>query len=176
VREKGQHHQQHQVGGQHHQYHLGWCIYKSSEVFFIGSIFIPKGMPSSSASICISIKTGYIIIIIAQGWLIIIQGWLYVTAIKLEARYLSHLIVLLYVTALKLEARYSSCFTSQPSGWKQDTRLALRHSYPTGSSVLVSSYHLALRLTTRSEARNVSSCFTSHNWIRSKEHLILLYV
>jgi hypothetical protein len=44
-------------GGQHHQYHLGWRIYKSSEVFFIGSIIILKGMPSSSASICISIKT-----------------------------------------------------------------------------------------------------------------------
>jgi hypothetical protein len=32
-------------------------IYKSSKVFFIGSIIILKGMPSSSASICISIKT-----------------------------------------------------------------------------------------------------------------------
>jgi hypothetical protein len=51
-----QHHQQHQVGGQHHQYHLGWRIYKSSEVFFIGNIIILERMPSSSASICISIK------------------------------------------------------------------------------------------------------------------------
>jgi hypothetical protein len=57
ARERGQHHQQHQMGGKHHQYHLGWHIYKSSEVFFIGSIIILKGMPSSSASICISIKT-----------------------------------------------------------------------------------------------------------------------
>jgi hypothetical protein len=104
---------------------------------------------------------------------------------------LSHLIVLLYTTTLKLEARYSSCFTSQPSGWKQDTRLALHHSYPTGSSVVVSSYHLALRVATRSEARNISSCFmsdigsearnisscfTSDNSVRSKEQLILLYV
>jgi hypothetical protein len=108
-------------------------------------------------------------LIIIQDWLIIIQDWLYVTTVKLEAQYLSHLIILLYVTTLKLEARYSSCFTSQPSGWKQDTRLALRHSYPVGSSVLVSSYHLALHLTTRSEVRNVSSCFTSDNSVRSKE-------
>jgi hypothetical protein len=34
-----------------------WRIYKSSEVFFIGSIIILKGMSSSSASICICIKT-----------------------------------------------------------------------------------------------------------------------
>jgi hypothetical protein len=88
----------------------------------------------------------------------------------------SKILVLLYVTALKLEARYSSCFTSQPSGRKQDTRLSLRHSYPVRSSMLVSSYHLALCLTNRSEARNISSCFTSDNYVRSKEHLILLYV
>ena len=41
-------------GGQHHQYHLGWRIYKSSEVFFIGSIIILERMPSSSTSICIN--------------------------------------------------------------------------------------------------------------------------
>jgi hypothetical protein len=40
---------------------------------------------------------------------------------------------------------YSPCFTSQPSGQKQDTRLALRHSYPAGSTVLVTSHHLDLR-------------------------------
>jgi hypothetical protein len=48
------------VRGQHHQYHpswkIDWLIYKSSEVFFIGNIVILKGMQSSSASICISIK------------------------------------------------------------------------------------------------------------------------
>jgi hypothetical protein len=33
---------------------------------------------------------------------------------------------------------------SQPSGWKQDTRLALRHSYQAGSSVIVTSHFLAL--------------------------------
>jgi hypothetical protein len=43
-------------GKTHHQYHLGWRIYQSSEVFFITNIVILKGMPSSSASICISIK------------------------------------------------------------------------------------------------------------------------
>jgi hypothetical protein len=89
----------------------------------------------------------------------------------MEAQYLSHLNVLLYVIALRLEARYSSFFTSQPSGRKQDTGLALRHSYPAGSSVLVSSYHLALRLTTRSKEGNISSCFTSDHWFRSKEHI-----
>jgi hypothetical protein len=34
---------------------------------------------------------------------------------------------------------------SQPSGWKQDTRLDLCHSYQAGSIVLVSSHLLALR-------------------------------
>jgi hypothetical protein len=34
---------------------------------------------------------------------------------------------------------------SQPTGRKQDTILALRHSYPAGSTILVTSYHLALR-------------------------------
>jgi hypothetical protein len=48
------------VRGQHHQYHLGTLTGISinhREVFFIGNIVILKGMPSSSASICISIKT-----------------------------------------------------------------------------------------------------------------------
>jgi hypothetical protein len=57
----------------------------------------------------------------------------------------SKVLVLLYVTTIRSEAGYSSCFTSQPSGQKQDTRLALRHSYPAGSSVLVISHYLALR-------------------------------
>jgi hypothetical protein len=59
-RERGQHHQQHQVGERTtssiSSWNTDWRIYKSSEVFFIGSIIILKGMPSSSASICISIK------------------------------------------------------------------------------------------------------------------------
>jgi hypothetical protein len=33
---------------------------------------------------------------------------------------------------------------SQPSGWKQDTRLDLRHFYQVGSTVLVSSHHISL--------------------------------
>jgi hypothetical protein len=60
VREIGQHHQQHQVGerttSSTSSWNTGWRIYKSSEVFFIDNIVILKGMPSSSASICISIK------------------------------------------------------------------------------------------------------------------------
>jgi hypothetical protein len=34
---------------------------------------------------------------------------------------------------------------SQPSSWKQDTRLALRHDCQAGSTILVSSHLLALR-------------------------------
>jgi hypothetical protein len=34
---------------------------------------------------------------------------------------------------------------SQPSGWKQDTRLDLRHSFQAGSTVLVLSHCLDLR-------------------------------
>jgi hypothetical protein len=30
------------MGGQHHQYHLGWRIYKSSEVFFIATSSFSK--------------------------------------------------------------------------------------------------------------------------------------
>jgi hypothetical protein len=60
ARERGQHHQQHQVGERTassiSSWNNDWRIYKSSEVFFIGSIVILKGMQSSSASICISIK------------------------------------------------------------------------------------------------------------------------
>jgi hypothetical protein len=35
-------------------WYIGWKIYESSEVFFIGSIIILERMPSSSASICIN--------------------------------------------------------------------------------------------------------------------------
>jgi hypothetical protein len=60
MRERGQHHQQHQVGERTASSISSWntdChIYKSSKVFFIGNIIILKGMQSSSASICISIK------------------------------------------------------------------------------------------------------------------------
>jgi hypothetical protein len=60
ARERGQHHQQHQVGERTtssiSSWNTDWRIYKSSEVFFIGNIVILKGMQSSSPSICISIK------------------------------------------------------------------------------------------------------------------------
>jgi hypothetical protein len=35
-------------------WNIGWQIYESSKVFFIGNIIILERMPSSSASICIS--------------------------------------------------------------------------------------------------------------------------
>jgi hypothetical protein len=61
ARERGQHHQQHQVGERTtssiSSWNTDWRIYKSSEVFFIGQHCHSQGMPSSSASICISIKT-----------------------------------------------------------------------------------------------------------------------
>ena len=50
---------------------------------------------------------------------------------------------MLYVTAIKLEEIYSYFFTSQQSIWKQDTRLALRHNYQAGSTVLVTSHLIA---------------------------------
>jgi hypothetical protein len=59
-RERGQHHQQHQVGERTtssiSSWNTDWRIYKSSEVFLIDNIVILKGMKSSSASIWISIK------------------------------------------------------------------------------------------------------------------------
>jgi hypothetical protein len=162
ARERGQHHQQHQVGemttSSISSWNTDWRI-KSSEVFFIGSIVILKGMQSSSASICISIK------IIhhhhtARGWLIIIQDWLYVTVVKLEAQYSSCFTSQQsrwkQDTRLALHHSFSSwkhstslismsCFTSQHLSWKQDTRLALRHNCQVRSTVLVSSHCLALR-------------------------------
>jgi hypothetical protein len=59
-RERGQHHQQHQVGERTtssiSSWNTDWRIYKSSEVFLIDSIVILSGMKSSFASIWISIK------------------------------------------------------------------------------------------------------------------------
>jgi hypothetical protein len=54
--------------------------------------------------------------------------------------------VFLYVTAIKLEERYSSCFTSQQSSWKKDTRLALRHRNQDGSKILDWLYVTAIKL------------------------------
>jgi hypothetical protein len=59
-RERGHHHQQHQVSERTTLstacWNIGWHIYKSSEVFLISSIVNHNGMKSSSASIWISIK------------------------------------------------------------------------------------------------------------------------
>jgi hypothetical protein len=59
-RERGQHHQQYQVGERTtssiSSCNIDWHTYKSSEVFLIGNIVILNGMKSSSASIWISIK------------------------------------------------------------------------------------------------------------------------
>jgi hypothetical protein len=94
----------------------------------------------------------------------------------MEAQYLSHLNVLLYVTSLNMEPRYLSYFTSQPSSQKHDTRLALRHIYLVGISVLVLSYHLALCLTNGSEARYTSHlalCLITWSEARYTSHLSL---
>jgi hypothetical protein len=62
-RERGQHHQPHQVGERIalsiSSWNTDWHIYKSSKVFLIGNIVILKGMKSSSTSIWISIKLIY---------------------------------------------------------------------------------------------------------------------
>jgi hypothetical protein len=116
ARERGQHHQQHQVGeriaSSISSWNTDWRIYKSSEVFFIGNIVILKGMQSSSASICISIK--------------LIHHHHHSTR-------LAH---------------------------HNNTRLALRHGYQAGSTVLVSSHSLALR----------------HSCQAGSKMLVLLYV
>jgi hypothetical protein len=106
ARERGQHHQQHQVGeriaSSISSWNTDWRIYKSSEVFFIGNIIILKGMQSSSASICISIK-------------LIHHHHHHSTRLAHHNKGLdlchgckagSLVLVLLYVTTLKLEARY----------------------------------------------------------------------
>jgi hypothetical protein len=58
--ERGQHHQQHQVGerttSSTTSWNTDWHIYKSLEFFLIDNIVILNGMKSSSASIWISIK------------------------------------------------------------------------------------------------------------------------
>jgi hypothetical protein len=102
-RERGQHHQQHQVGERTtssiSSWNIDWRIYKSLKVFLIGSIVILNGMKSSSASIWISIKlihhhhnmrlTHYTTIKLESqhnnyaGNTIL--DWLYITTIKLEA-------------------------------------------------------------------------------------------
>jgi hypothetical protein len=117
ARERGLYHQQHQVGERTtssiSSWNTDWRIYKSSEVFFIGNIVILKGMQSSSASICISVK--------------------------LIHHHHHH---------------------STRLAHHNNTRLALRHSYQAGSTVLVSSHRLALR----------------HSCQAGSKMLVLLYV
>jgi hypothetical protein len=128
-----------------------WRIYKSSEVFFIGSIVILKGMQSSSASICTSIKLIHhhhstrlahhhnTRLALRQSYQA--RSTVLVSSHSLALRHSSQA----RSTTNKLEERNPSCFTSQQSSQKQDTRLALRHNCQDGSTVLVSSHLLALR-------------------------------
>jgi hypothetical protein len=160
AREIGQHHQQHQVGeritSSISSWNTDWRIYKSLEVFFIGNIVIHKGMQSSSASTCISITLIYH----HHHSMRLAHHYNIGLALRYNYKAGSTVLVLFYVTIVKLEARNSSCFMSQQSSWKQDIRLALRHSCQARSSVLVSSHHLALR----------------HNHQVGSKILILLYV
>jgi len=105
ARERGQHHQQHQVGeriaSSISSWNTDWHIYKSSEVFFIGSIVILKGMQSSSASICISIK-----LIHHHHHSTRLAHHNTGLALRHSCQAGSSVLVLLYVTAIELEARY----------------------------------------------------------------------
>jgi hypothetical protein len=105
ARERGQHHQQHQVGeriaSSISSWNTDWRIYKSSEVFFIDSIVILKGMQSSSASICISIK-----LIHHHHHSTRLAHHNTGLALRHSCQAGSSVLVLLYVTAIKLEARY----------------------------------------------------------------------
>jgi hypothetical protein len=104
-RERGHHHQQHQVGERTtssiSSWSPEWCIYKSLEVLFIDNIVILKGMQSSSASICISIK---LIHHHHHGTRLAHHN----TGLSLhhncQAR--SSVLILLYITTIKLEERY----------------------------------------------------------------------
>jgi hypothetical protein len=105
ARERGQHHQQHQVGeritSSISSWNTDWRIYKSSEVFFIGNIVILKGMQSSSASICISIKLIYHH---HHGTRLAHHN----TGLTLRRNCQAgrSVLILLYVTTIRLEARY----------------------------------------------------------------------
>jgi hypothetical protein len=105
VRERGQH-QQHQVGERTissiSSWNTDWRIYKSSEVFFISNIVILKGMQSSFASICISIK----LIHHHHHHSTRLAHHNTRLALRHSCKAGSSILVLLYVTALKLEARY----------------------------------------------------------------------
>jgi hypothetical protein len=93
-------------------------------------------MQSSSASIWISIK-------------LIHHHYNTGLALRHNSQAGSTVLVLLYVSVIKLEARYSSCFTSQQSRWKQDTRLALRHGNQAGRKILILLYVTTIKLEAR---------------------------
>ena len=143
-RGRGQHHQQHQVGDRTtssiSSWNTDWHIYKSSKVFLIDNIVIISGMKSSYTSIWISIK-----LIHHHHNTRLAHHHNTGLALCHGHKVGSTVLIFLYITTIKLEARYSSCFTSQQSSWKQDTRMALRHSFQARSSMLVSSHCLYLR-------------------------------
>jgi len=105
ARERGQHHQHHQVGERTtssiSSWNTNWRIYKSSKVFFIGNIVILKGMQSSSASIYISIK-----LIHHHHHNTRLAHHNIGLALRHSCQDGSSVLVLLYVTTIKLEARY----------------------------------------------------------------------
>jgi hypothetical protein len=76
-------------------------IYKSSEVFFIGNIVILKGMQSSSASICISIK-----LIHHHHHNTRLAHHNTGLALRHSCKAGSSVFIFLYVTTIKLEERY----------------------------------------------------------------------
>jgi hypothetical protein len=126
ARERGLYHQQHQVGERTtssiSSWNIDWRIYKSSGVFFTGIIVILKGMQSSSASICISVK-------------LIHHHHHHNTRLAHHnntRRFTSQLSSRKHSSSLIS----SSCFTSQLSNWKQDARPTLCHNHQVGSRIL----------------------------------------
>jgi hypothetical protein len=105
ARESGQHHQQHQVGERTtssiSSWNTNWRIYKSLEFFFIGNVVILKGMQSSSASICISIK-----LIHHHHHNMRLAHHNTGLALCHSCQVGSSVLILLYVTTINLEARY----------------------------------------------------------------------
>jgi hypothetical protein len=126
ARVRGQHHQQHQVGERTtssiSSWNIGWRIYKSSKVFFIGGIIILKGMQSSSASICISIKLIHHhhhhntrLVHHNNTRLALCHGYQARSTVLVSShslvlrhnnKYGSKILVLLYITTIKLEEGY----------------------------------------------------------------------
>jgi hypothetical protein len=138
MRERGLYHQQHQVGERKtssiSSWSIDWCIYKSSKVFFIDSIIILKGMQSSFASICISVKlihhhhhhstrlAHHNNTRLALRHSYPAGSTFLVSSHHLALRHSYQdgikMLVLLYVTTIRSEAGYQTGFTSQLSSWK----------------------------------------------------------